>query len=87
MFSKEAKEYEPQRKLICDWSSKETYWIHSRPLKTLKRHIMHVTKFHSVVSFKQKSWLETFNSFNKKKRAETKSMFEQEIQKLLKNAI
>ena len=44
---------------------------------------MMINKLKSVTTIKQKPRMETYNSFNTKKRAATKIKIEQEVQKLI----
>ena len=54
-------------------------------LKFYVRHRIIVEKVHSVISFKQCGWLETYISFNTHKKNKAKNNFEKDFYKLLKN--
>ena len=71
--------YTQTKKLICDWSDKKNYLVHYRMLKFYIRHGMIVEKVHSVISFKQSSWLERYIYFNTQKRNKAKNDFEKEL--------
>ena len=55
-------------------------------LKTYVKHGMIVEKIHEIISFKQSKWLESYISFNTRKRNEAKNDFEKDFFKLLVNA-
>ena len=78
--------YTKSKKLICDWTDKKKYLIHSRMLKFYVRHGMIVEKIHEIISFKQSRWLEGYISFNTQKRNKAKNDFEEDFFKLLVNA-
>ena len=80
------KNYTKSKKLICDWTDKKKYLIHYRMLKFYVRHGMVVEKLHEIISFKQSKWLESYISFNTKKRNKAKNEFEKNFFKFLVNA-
>ena len=80
------KNYTKSKKLICDWTDKKKYLIHYRMLKFYVRHGMVVEKIHEIISFKHSKWLESYFSFNTKKRNKAKNDFEKDFFKLLVNA-
>ena len=55
-------------------------------LKIFVRHGMIVDKFHEILSFKQKKWLEKNINFKTQKRNIAKNEFEKDFYKLLNNA-
>ena len=59
--------YRQTKKLICDWSAKESYLIHYRMLKFYVRNGMELVKVHTLNSYKQSKRLEKFISFNTQK--------------------
>ena len=75
--------YTKSKKLICDWSDKKKYLIHSRMLTFYVRHGMVVEKIHEIISFKQSKWLESYISFNTQKRNKAKNEFEKDFFKFL----
>ena len=81
-----SKSYTKSKKLICDWTDKKEYLIHYRMLKFYVRHGMVVEKVHEIISFKQSKWLESYISFNTRKRNKAKNDFEKDFFKLLVNA-
>ena len=78
--------YTQTKKLICDWSDKKNYLVHYRMLKFYIRHGMIVDKFHSVISFKQSRWLESYMNFIRQKRNKAKNDLEKDFYKLFNNA-
>ena len=80
------KKYTKSEKLICDWTDKKKYLIHSRMLKIDVRHGMVVEKIHENISLKQNKWLGRYISFNTQKRNRAKNDFEKDLFKLLVNA-
>ena len=78
--------YTQIKKMICDWSDKKSYLIHSRMLKFYVRHGVAVVKVHTVISFKQRKWSEKYISFNTQKRNMAKNEFEKDFYKLSNNA-
>ena len=89
-FSEYMKEIKPDtyiqtKKLICDWSDKKNYLVHYRMLKFYVRDGMIVEKIHSIISFKQSSWLENYINFNTQKRNQAVNDFEKDFYKLLNN--
>ena len=78
--------YTKSKKLISDWTDKKNYLIHYRMLKFYVRHGMIVEKVHEIISFKQSKWLESYISFNTRKRNKAKNEFEKDFFKLLVNA-
>ena len=87
-FGDYMKEFKPNTytqtsKLICDWSDKKNYLVHYRMLEFYVRYGMIVNKVHSIISFKQSSWLERYISFNTEKRNKAKNDFEKDFYKLL----
>ena len=75
--------YIQTKKLICDWSDKKNYLVHSRMLKFYIRHGMIVDKVHDIISFRQSRWLEKYINFNTQKRNEAVNDFEKDFYKLL----
>ena len=71
------------KKLICDWSDKKNYLVHNRLLKVYIRHGMIVDKFHEIISFKQRKWLEKYINFNTQTRNQLVNDFEKDFYKLL----
>ena len=49
--------YTETKKVICDWSDKNNYFIHYRMLTIYVRHGMIVDKDHEILSFKPSKWL------------------------------
>ena len=80
------KNYTKSKKLICDWTDKKNYLVHYRMLKFYVRHGMIVEKIHEIISFKQSKWLESYISFNTRKRNKAKNDFEKDFFNLLVNA-
>ena len=78
--------YTQNKKLMCDWSDKKNYLIHYRMLKLYVRHGMEAVTVHTVISFKQRRWLEKCKSFGTQKRNKAKNDFEKDFYKLLNNA-
>ena len=78
--------YTQTKKLICDWSDEKNYLVLLRMLKFYVRHGMIIDKVHTVISFKQSTWLEKYISFNTQKRNKAENDFEKDFFKLLNNA-
>ena len=55
-------------------------------LKFYVKHGMIVEKIHEIISFKQSKWLESYISFNTRKRNKAKNDFEKDFFKLIVNA-
>ena len=73
-------------KLICDWTDKKRYLVHSRLLKFYMRHGMVIEKVHDVISFKQSKWLEKYINFITQKRYLAVIDFKKDFYKLLNTA-
>ena len=71
--------YTQAKKLLCDWSDKENYLILYRRLNFYVRHGMEVEKVHTVISFKQRKWLEKHISFNTHKCNRSENDFEKDF--------
>ena len=78
--------YDKCRKLICDWTDKQKYFVHYRLLKFYVKHGIEIMKVHEVISFKQKKWLQKYIDYNTQKRNKTNDGFEKDFYKLLNNA-
>ena len=74
-------------KLICDFNETINYGVHYRTLKLYLSLGMKLKNVHSVISYKQSTWLEEYISFNTKKRALAKNKFEKDFFKLMNNAV
>ena len=90
-FSDYMKEIKPDtyiqtKKLICDLSDKKNFLVQYRLLKFYLKHDMIVEKVHSIISFKQSSWLEKYINFNTQKRNQAVNDFQKDFYKLLDNA-
>ena len=90
-FSDYMKEIKPNtyiqtKKLICDWSDKKNYLVHYRMLKIYLKHGMIIDKFHNIISFRQRKWLEKYTNFNTQKRNQAVNDSEKDFYNLLNNA-
>ena len=75
------------KKLICDWTDKKRYLIHSRRLKFSVIHGINVENVHEIISFKQSKWLEKYINLNTEKRNRAKNDFEKSFYKLINDAL
>lgn len=74
-------------KLVPNLNSKKNYVIHYRNLQYYLKKGMVITKWHSILRFKQSKWLEPYIMFNTDKRAQAKNAFEKDFYKLMNNAV
>ena len=64
----------------------KNFSVHYRLLKFHVRQGMIVDKFHGIISFKQKKWLEKYTSFNTQNKIKAKNDFGKDFYKLPNNA-
>ena len=73
-------------KLVPNLNDKHGYVVDIRNLKFYVDHGLKVTKVHSVISFKQTTWLKPYIDFNTEKRKQAKNDFEKDFFKLMCNS-
>ena len=74
-------------KLGCDFYDKENYVDHIKALKQALNHGLILKKWHRVIQFNQKAWLEPYIDMNTKLRKEARNYFEKDFFKLMNNAV
>ena len=74
-------------KLVCNVTHKENYSIHVVALKQALNHGLKLIRVHSVISFKQETWLKPYNDLNTELRKNAKNEFEKDFYKLKINSI
>ena len=74
-------------KLIPNLYNKTKYGAHYRLLKFYLSHGLVLKKIHTVISFDQEPWLESYIDLNSRKRAQAKTDFEKNSPKLMNCSI
>jgi len=74
-------------KLVLTLSDKKKYVLHYRNLKLYLKLGLKLTKVYKVLSFYQTNWLEKYILLNTKLRESCNNQFEQDLYKLMNNAI
>ena len=70
-------------KLLCTLEDKDFYVLHYRNLKLYLRLGLRIKQIHSILEFKQQTWLKPYIDFNTQKRKEAKTEFEKSFYKIL----
>ena len=73
-------------KLVLTQKTKLRYIVHYRLLQFYLQRGMILKKVHSLISFKQRKWLESYIDFNTKRRMDATTDFEKDYFKLMNNA-
>ena len=74
-------------KLVGTLNDKDRYKIHIKHLQLCLQLGMKLKKVHRVLSYKHSAWIKPYIDFNTSKRAVAKSKFEQDLFKLMNNAV
>ena len=74
-------------KLVCSLYDKKDYVVHIRSLKQALNHRIILKKVHRVTQFNQKAWLKAYIDVNAELRKQAKNDFEEDIFKLMNNAV
>ena len=75
------------KKLVCNVTDKENYSIHTVALKQALNHGLKLIRVHSVISFRQETWLKPYIDLNTKLRKNAKNEFEKDFYNLKINSI
>ena len=75
------------KKLVCNVTDKENYSIHIVALKQALNHGLKLIRVHSVISFRQETWLKPYIDLNTELRKNAKNEFEKDFYKLKINSI
>ena len=70
------------KELICNVTDKENYSVHTVALKQALNHGLVLKKVHSVISFRQETWLKSYIDLNTELRKNAKNEFEKDFYKL-----
>ena len=74
-------------KLVCNVTDKENHSIHIAAFKQALNHGLKLIRVHSVISFRQKEWLQPYIDLNTELRKNAKNEFEKDFYKLKINSI
>ena len=74
-------------KLVCNVTDKENYSIHIFALKETLNHGLVLKKVHSIISFRQETWLKPYIYLNTELRKNAKNEIEKDFYKLKINSI
>lgn len=74
-------------KLLATLMDKDHYVVHYSLLQFYLSHGMVLKKIYRVLSFKQSKWMKKYILFNTEKRKKAESKFEQDLYKLMINAV
>ena len=80
-------ESKKNKKLICNFNSKNKYVIHYRILKQALRNGLQLNNIHRVLKFKQSAWLKPYIDLNTEMRNNAKSKLAKNFYKLFNNVI
>ena len=78
---------EKVEKLISSIEDKKKYVIHIRALKQALNRGLKLKKIHSIIQFKQKSWLKVYIDMNTELRKKAKNEFGKNFFKLMNNSV
>ena len=74
-------------KLVCSLNDKDNYSIHIHALKQALNHGLKMKGVHSVISFRQESWLKSYIDLNTELRKEAENEFENDLYKRMINSV
>ena len=86
-FSPERMKIDKCKKLACNLYDTKNYVVHIRSLKQALNHGLILKKVHRVIQFNQEAWLKPYIDMNTKLRKKAKNDFENDLFKLMNNAV
>ena len=86
-FLPDRMEVDKVKKLVCNVTDKENYSIHIFALKQALNHGLKLIRVHSVINFRQETWLKSYIDLNTELRKNAKNEFEKDFYKLKINSI
>ena len=75
------------KKLVCNLQNEIKYVVHIKSLKQALNHGLKLKKIHRIIEFNQKAWLKPYIDINTKLRKLAKDDFENDLFKLMNNAV
>ena len=75
------------KKLVCDLHNKKKYAVHIKSLKQALNHGLKLKRVHRIIEFNQKAWLKSYINMNAELKKIAKDDFQNDLFKLMNNAV